>query len=197
MEIQNIKIKKIFLILAIIAVSAGIFFVLKNKGVDNGENEITNLKNVEVEQDGISMSLSNVSQRERYTSPSGDFSFSSISDFTVSRITEDERGETLLFKGGSERESFQIFISPFDSGEEITAQKIKNDIPEIDLRGPQAISIDGVVAIAFLSSEGSLETREIWFARSGKLYQISTYTDFDVQMAEILEGWKWLASLEN
>lgn len=187
---QNVKIKKVFLILAVVALFLGVFYFLKDKG-DESDGQNLEVGDVEIVQDGTEMSIRDLSQGERYTSSSGNFSFPLISNFTISRIAEEERGETLLFKGNSEKESFQIFISPFDSGEEITVQKIKNDIPGIDLREPQAISIDGVVAVAFLSSEGNLETREIWFARGGKLYQISTYTDFDVEMAQILEGWKW------
>jgi len=130
-----------------------------------------------------------------FVDPDRSFSFSYDELFVVSRLPVDleDPGETFIFKGEDEKENFQIYVSIFDDDLPLSVGRIQNELPNMDFRDSQMISIDGAVAVVFSSSVGTLETREIWFTHDGKLYQISTYPEFDQKMVEILERWKWIS----
>ncbi len=124
------------------------------------------------------------------------FSFSYPESFSFSPISElDEKGkinENIIFQGKKKEENFQIYISGFDMGS-VTIARIKKDIPDIVTEDAYDIFIDGVSGAAFISvnKESGFKTREIWFSHGSKLYQITTYLEFDEEIVKILETWKW------
>lgn len=177
---------------AIFIVAVALFFFARSNNPDseNGFSWLGFGPRDEVVPENIQDTIFSVDVGELYQSPLGDFNFILPYSFTISRI-EDAEGETLLFRGEDEKRSFQIYKIPFDDNTPLTPEKIRADLPSMDFRDPQVIAVDGVQAVVFLSTEGSLETREIWMVRNGKLYQISTYVEFDDDMADILSNWKW------
>lgn len=119
----------------------------------------------------------------------GDFNFSNLAETTDSGA----QAETVLFVGNSASRNFQIHISAYTEKAPITAELIKRDIPDLLIESPEKVGVGGAQGVAFISGpkDGTLRTREIWFSYNGKLYQISTYKDFDNQMVDILSSWKW------
>lgn len=181
-KMENVrKYKIIFLVLIVLAI---LFFLIKSD-----KPNFDSLPEASVAE-SVSDRISSMKQGEGYSSPFGDFDFVLPHSFTISRI-EEAGGETLLFRGEDERRSFQIHITDFDDPSPLSPEKIRADLPSMDFRDPQVISVDEVQAVVFLTTEGSLETREIWMVRGGMLYQISTYAEFDNDMVEILSKWSW------
>jgi len=123
----------------------------------------------------------------------GTFSFSYPEYLNNSALLVGENADEqiILFNSTEPVVGFQIRISPFDEDIALTPERIGRDLPDLDLREPELISVAGVQAVVFLSNEGTLETRQIWFVRGGRLYQISTYIEFDERMVKILESWRW------
>lgn len=179
-------------LIAILIVAVVFFFFARSNNPDseNGFSWLGFGPSEEVVSENIEDKISSVDVGELYQSPLGDFNFTLPYSFTISRI-EDAEGETLLFRGEDERRSFQIYKIPFDDSTPLSPEKIRADLPSMDFREPQVIAVDGTQAVVFLSTEGSLETREIWMVRNGNLYQISTYVEFDDDMADILSNWSW------
>jgi len=124
------------------------------------------------------------------------FSFNYPDSFNHTDLIETlEGGEeirNIIFRGKSERETFQLIVSGFDS-EPVTIARLQVDLPELSADNPQEISVEGARGVVFTTtdSESGITTREIWFSQSDKLYQISTYPEFDGEMEEILLTWRW------
>jgi len=140
----------------------------------------------------------NIEEKVAYLSQDSSFSFEYPAGFNFSELSEfseatGEPIETLLFKGQNTKENFQIIISVFDENP-ITIARIKKEVPDLVMKDAQEIAIDGALGVVFTSAfpDGKLATREIWFSHGGKSYQISTYSEFDSQMADILTTWKWI-----
>jgi hypothetical protein len=90
----------------------------------------------------------------------------------------------------------QILISEFDEpGSVLTTDRIKQDIPDMDIRDSQLILLgeQSGQGVAFLSDNESFagNSREVWFVYKGKLYQISTYARLDPLLQSILATWKF------
>ena|SRR3989344_3329030 len=159
-------------------------------------------KNPEDSQKASVGSLTSENQ-ETYTDPFGRFSFMYPKDFTVTNI-EGEEGDTLLIKKAqisndksqntsnqTKPEEFQIFVSEFDEPDPITAERIKQDIPDMEIIQPQNVLVGkekNIQAVIFLSSNESFgKTREIWFTDRGLLFQITGYEGTDDIIGPILE----------
>jgi hypothetical protein len=138
------------------------------------------------------------STKKPYLHSDNSFSFMIPGDFTFSPLTETndkgEESETVLFKGNSDARNFQVHISTWDSPEGVTITKIQQDIPDLVIDNPEQVAVAGGRGVTFLSHDvgSTLITREIWFSYGEKLYQVSTYKDFDQTMVDILSTWKWV-----
>ena len=136
----------------------------------------------------------NGTQNVTYQHGDGSFAFVFPTDFTFTALPDSgDNTETVMFKGNSEKRSFQMYISPWDISDSVTLPKIKTDLPELDIKEPLEISIDGARGVIFMSEEKGtgLVTREIWFSHGERFFQISTYKEFDDTMVDILSTWKW------
>lgn len=118
-----------------------------------------------------------------------DFKFDRPEGFGVSGF-EDGEGETILVQ--KDGKGFQIFLSVLDEELEVTAERIKQDIPDIVFENPKQIEIDGAPALYFESKDDAgLATQEIWFAKGQNLYQITSYPEFSSSLKEVTESWEW------
>lgn len=127
------------------------------------------------------------------------FSFDYPEGLNISGFAEGETGYTILAQKSGSRESFQIFISEFDEPGPITPERIKQDLPDMVIDDPKPVILgsrasDGsltskkIEALIFFSQHTSLgRTREVWFVRNGKLFQITTYADMDKFVGPILD----------
>lgn len=121
------------------------------------------------------------------------FSFNYPKDFKITELSDDT-GETILVKSQKPEEEFQIFISPFDEPEPITADRIKKDVPDMKIEEPQQVLIGAdkkINALIFLSENESIgKTREIWFSANGYLFQITAKAGQDGFIGPIVETFK-------
>ena len=117
----------------------------------------------------------------------------------VTVYDEGADGYTLLFAPqetiagtATEKIGFQIFISPFPEKDALTRERILKDLPDAIIEDPQAAILgDGTKALIFWSNSAVGRTREVWFARHGWLFEISTYAEFDARLADILKTWRF------
>jgi len=101
----------------------------------------------------------------------------------------DNDGDVFVLTAPQRDFTFQIFITSFDSNEEvITSSMIAKDLPGVRIENPQeAILGDNIRAlIFFIDNEGLGKTREVWFIKNRHLYQITTFADSDSLLAGIL-----------
>lgn len=108
----------------------------------------------------------------------------------------------LIWVQGTADKTFQVFVSPFDEpSSELTPERIKSDLPNIEVNNPQSIVIGSgnIPAVIFGSNNESLgEIREIWFVwppdplpHGNYLYQITAFANLDAFLGPILETWQF------
>jgi len=113
-------------------------------------------------------------------------------------------GETILLqnKDGS-KDGFQIVVSPFDEPYDsgpgkpgpITAERIKQDIPDMTIESPMDVVIGkgkATPALIFFSSQESFgRTREVWFLGNGSVFQVTGYAASDAMIGSVMETWSF------
>lgn len=206
-----LKSKIFYIILILILVLGGIYLVWKSKSKNEYQQvpqpEAADMYEYREEQDEGQVP-NNIATEEGeyqvYTNSKYSFSFKYPKGFTVTNFQEGEYGETILVNKQGSKDSFQIFISPFDEPGPLTKERILADVPDMKIENPeQRLLKNGVPGLIFFSEEASLgKTREVWFiypvrssdsngAYNGYLYQISTLAELDKWLAEILSTWKF------
>lgn len=113
------------------------------------------------------------------------FSFSYPDGFDIREIDEDP-GFTVLAEG-KDNKIFQIYINSFDEEGSLTPERIKKDIPDIQIRQSQNFPLDGRDALAFMTDENI----EVWFVYGGNLYQATALKAFTDDLSKILATWKF------
>lgn len=133
------------------------------------------------------------SEYQAYTNSTYNFSFKYPEGFTMANFQEGEYGETILVRKKEGKESFQIFISPFDEPGPLTKERILEDLPNMIVEdAQQRLLKNGAVGLIFFGQEPSLgKTREVWFIHNGYLYQVSTLAELDRWLAGILSTWRF------
>lgn len=126
-----------------------------------------------------------------YYNPELGISFNYPEGFNISGFKEGEAGYTILAQKPNSKDSFQIFASDFDEPGPITPERINQDLPDMKIESPMAVLIGSdkkTNALIFFSKNESLgRTREVWFVKNGKLYQLTTYADKDSLVGPILD----------
>lgn len=125
------------------------------------------------------------------------FEFTFPSDLKFSNLVggEDQATtETVLFSSLEKNKGFQIFIAPYSSTAPLTIESIAANNKTMQIFDPGQVTINGEPGVIFLAGEkgSTATTREVWFTHQGKIYQISTYPDFEKTVLMILPTWKWL-----
>ena len=180
-----------FFLFAVVIILSGIALVLLGS-----HKKIFNVGDTSVSLNGESQH-GDASTKKVYLHSDSSFTFSIPGDFNYSNLAETQDGgaqaESVIFVGNSASRNFQIHISDYGDNTPLTPQIILKDIPDLLIESPEKIAVGGSQGIVFISGpkDGTLRTREIWFTHNGKLFQISTYKDFDNQMVDILSTWKW------
>lgn len=130
-----------------------------------------------------------------YEDPNNRFMFSYPKEFSPASFGGKEIGETVLLQKTGEKAGFQIFITLFDEpGSVLTVERIKTDVPGIIMHDPRPVDLNGeVLGLSFVSESDSFgRSREIWIAKGGFLYQMSTYENEQSLLAEVLSSWRFL-----
>lgn len=193
--------KKTILILIGLVVVGGVafsFYKFSEKGNlvppeqivlnENGE-EVASLEPVVAPEIKKVDSTTNTFTHKKYN-----FSFNYPSSMKTSNFNEGD-GEQILFQGDN-KDWFQIYITPWDEEGDITAARIKQDLPDMVITSPQNAVLGprqkegvGPRALIFFSKDSSLgETREVWFVMNGNLYQITTYKKLDTMIGQVLSS---------
>jgi len=187
--------KKIWTTTIIIALLVFGFFVFKDD-----EQAVNNKKETTREENKSRINV-NVTETEvekiseetnSFYHPLYGFSLNFSSDMKNSNFVEGE-GEQILFQDDTGK-WFQIYITPWDEGDNLSVSRIKEDLPNLPIENPQEVILgheqkDGVGprALIFWSRQDGLgETREVWFVQQGFLYQITTFKRLDTFLAETL-----------
>ncbi len=109
----------------------------------------------------------------------------------VKEYAEANDAHTTSFEEPGGAKGFQIYVTPY-SGDQITQERFRGDVPSGVMKEPTDIYIDGARATMFFSTNALMgDTREVWFIRNGYLYEVTTYKGLDSWLAEILKTWKW------
>lgn len=133
------------------------------------------------------------SSSESYNDQRFGFSFEYPAGFNVGAF-DDAGGRNILIQ--SAKKGIQIYIQPFDN-ETITPERILQDLPGTVIENPLLVKVVGAAAgasagLAFNSFQPGLgSTFEVWFSRSGQLYQIMAKVKDRGLVEEILKRWKF------
>ena len=186
------KLTIIILIIVITAVLIGLWFWV-GPATTGGETELGSkafdqLTEPEVEE-------LEAQEVKRYQDPSKPVLYESDQGFSfrhsgleVSSVAIPE-GQLLTFDKGPV--GFQIFILSFNEPGSITTDRIKQDLPGIQMDNIQYATLDGVNILFFDSNTNGLDTYEAWTVNKGRLYQILTYRGMEDFLHQVLGTWKW------
>ena len=91
------------------------------------------------------------------------------------REIQDEQGELVLVQNPGVGMGFQIFITPNDATEPLTAARIRRDLPDMAMDEVTEFTLpDETPAVRFVSHDPVLgDVGEVWFTRNGSLYELS------------------------
>jgi len=186
--------KKIYIIIALIvllAAAVAIFFLsnAEEKASDTGAVPVVDLAEVRQEQADQAREEFASGKKQTFTHTALGFSFEYPEGYTVGNFAEGEDAEVVLLQ--KDNVGFQLFISPFDENIALTPQRIKQDISDIEMQNEIVISVGGSQGVVFSSEDDGEKSTEIWFVNANRLYQITTYPEFDLIMVDILETWRW------
>lgn len=112
-------------------------------------------------------------------------------DLRVSEFKEPRSSLSVVFESAIDDHSFQIYVTPYGA-KEITAERLKLDIPSGTIREQTNITLDGKPALMFFSSSVAGNLREVWFLNHGFLYEVTTYQELDGWLAAIMTSWKFI-----
>jgi hypothetical protein len=114
---------------------------------------------------------------------------------------EEATGNSVMIK--KDDFEMQIFISDFDEDISLTAERIKGDIPDMQMYDTEEVQIGQkgdcptagscyTTGVAFVSlNEQGIKNREVWFIRDYKLYQVTSNPKHDDTVGKIFQSWKW------
>src|SRR3989338_3087621 len=130
---------------------------------------------------------------ETFTHPKLQFSFKYPESFIVTTMTNGDGSEVIILRD-DKNNAVQMLISDFGEDVDITAETLRNNIPDMVIKDAQEVSIgDKRKGLAFGSDNAAFDgdSREVWFVFGGKLYQISAYMKHDDLLKGVFETWQF------
>ena len=126
---------------------------------------------------------------ETYKAPDENFTVPKLPELNFTYTDLDNGVKRILAEGKNEHEGFEITIFPFDETGPLTPDRIKQDVPDIEISNSEDTTIaDNIPALAFNSSdEGIGQTFEVWFVKDGQLFQVVTWPSYRETLLEILD----------
>lgn len=132
---------------------------------------------------------------EPYESTRYGFTLYHPEGFKVEHYDEGEGSGTIVFEGRTKAEDFQIFVNPVEEGGIglVTPEAINSAFPHLPIISPQYVVVtDAVKGTLFWSESANLgQTRELWMAYKGHLYQITTRAENDTNLAHMMSTWQF------
>lgn len=126
--------------------------------------------------------------QDTYTNTAPNFSFSFPKGLKQSLIPE-EGGGTVLVQPEDGRAGAQVYFTLFDEDISLTEERIRTDVPELNMRSVSAITLAGASAVSFENVDDG--TFEVWSVRGGYLYQIVSFGEGKTLAEEIVKSWEW------
>lgn len=91
-------------------------------------------------------------------------------------------------------ESVQITVSPYDEGQNISPERIKRDVPDMEIKSPHDILVGGEgKGISFVSNNEAFNGNsiEVWFVAGNYLYQVSSDLELKPIVDDIIRTWQF------
>jgi len=199
---DNPKIKIIlFTLVLFLTGAAGFFlseFLNKDKDIYSSQNqgqsqiETLNQFSARLSQRAKEKAVVLGEEYYKFIHPDYGFSLEYPKELEIRGYQEDEESQTIVFQKKGGRGGFQIFVTPFEEEGALTKERIIQDLPSALIDEVQEVVLgDGTRALIFWSEDSFIgRTREVWFLSGNYLYEITTYADLDVWLAEVLKTWK-------
>lgn len=200
------KKRSITLITAILlALVAGLYFwTISRSSEDNedgssdlngGEPQTVTLETVKADMEKYDTDSQIDLKTRTYQNKKYGFSINVPESMTVSNFQEGRVGEVILFQVNEKKDKnddpwMQVFVLPFDEEGLITPERIKKDLPDMEVEDPKyaIIGKEKFKALIFMSNEPGIgKTREVWFVKNGYLFQINTGHEYERLLGEMLE----------
>jgi hypothetical protein len=113
-------------------------------------------------------------------------------ELIVQEYAEPGDALTVTFTDAENTEAFEVYATPYND-KQITKTRFKRDEPSGVQDQPTDVMVDGVRATMFFGKNTIMgDTREVWFIRSGILYEVTTYKELDPWLANIMNTWKFI-----
>lgn len=168
-------------IVVLVSIGVAVFLAMPSPVVENGAPDTITVASQRVPPIGWKL----------YTPPEYPFSLFYPEEFEVSFFDEGGRAGTITFEDSVGERGFQIFIVPH-VGEEVGEERFLQDVPSGVRINVQDATVDGAVGAYFNSYDLTLgTTTEIWFARGGFLYEVTTMEPLTPLIEEVMQSWRW------
>lgn len=129
-----------------------------------------------------------------YENKTYSFSLRTPKGFSVQELPTDETGADTVILQNEKGEGIQIRISPFEDIRALTADMVRENIPDMQISETETVAIGPeYTGVAFISDNEAFggSSREVWFVYQGNLYQISTYARLDTLLKAMFATWKF------
>lgn len=169
--------KKILLFsIAIVTIGAAAFWFFFLRGEQNDTTD----QSINILEDGTEIPIDqppvNAEGLPTYRDDAYGFTLSYPQGYTIGKFSQGE-GDTFVIQN-TEGVGMQLVVTPFDENITLTAERIKQDLPDLPMRdiAQTKLPSEDISAVVFKSSGGGFgDSIELWFVYGGYLYQASTY----------------------
>ncbi|OGZ43464.1 MAG: hypothetical protein A3C84_01935 [Candidatus Ryanbacteria bacterium RIFCSPHIGHO2_02_FULL_48_12] len=113
-------------------------------------------------------------------------------DLATSSFQEIEETMTYLFEGTDAKSGFQIFVSPFDEEGPVTKERIRQDLPDLEVENLLEVIVtkQKIHATVFDSKDqAGAPTKEVWLVQGGYLYQVTAPREYEKALIEMFASW--------
>ena len=123
-----------------------------------------------------------------YTNAAFDFSLTYPSDLSVAEYDEGGGTKSIVFQKPDDRVGFEMFITPDDANDPLTAADLKFDFPSLEMENTQSLNVGtGTAAVAFASAVPDFgPTQNLWLTHDGYLFEILTYPNQAPWLTQII-----------
>ncbi len=129
-----------------------------------------------------------------YENKAFNFSLRMPEGFSAQELRADDTGAATVVLQNPQGEGIQIRIVPFDDVKNLSAEMIREQIPDMQITDVEEVTIGPEhTGVAFISNNEAFEgsSREVWFVFRGNLYQISTYARLDTLLKAMFASWRF------
>jgi len=196
---MNKSTQNILITTLVIAGSITAIYLVSNK--DGGFSLSNNTESIFKSVAGVSEASKQIEEtfekapKKEYQSASANVQFVYPENYKIGEF--DERGGRMILIQDSENNTgMQFFVTEFDEPNlKLTEDRIKQDIPDLDIQNTQYIKVSNrnIPAVIFSSTNAiSGPSIEVWFVYGNKLYQISTLKEHATLSQKVLDSISFL-----